>query len=474
MKNMRILLLDIHPSAELGITLDDILASSPNILVNHLKCPYTTASDLVDHINSHAKKYIEDGDVHFLVSSSIPPAEVGRIISILNKKKPNVPLVIVSEASDPDEAIEYLKLGAADYIPGPLRAVDILPRLWRLVDHAQRRTTLTHTLKTKIGLQQMIGESAVFREVINTIPLIAQSDVCVQISGETGTGKELCARAIHYLGPRAGKPFLPVNCGAIPTDLVENELFGHVRGAYTGATHSHDGLISEADEGTLFLDEIDCLPLQAQVKLLRFLQEKEYRKLGSSKVQRADVRIIVAANTELDQAVKTGRFRQDLFYRLSIIHVPLPPLRERIDDLPLLTRHFLEESADEAGKQINDLTPRAIQKLCRYDWPGNVRELENIIKRAVIFSQGNSLKETDICLPHADTENQRDSFRAEKAKVIADFEKRYMQGLLQTYQGNITKAAQAAQKNRRAFWELMRKYEIDGETFKPHSPKSRI
>jgi DNA-binding NtrC family response regulator len=302
------------------------------------------------------------------------------------------------------------------------------------------------------------------------IPVIASSDVSVHISGETGTGKELCARAIHYLSPRADKPFLPVNCGAIPVDLVENELFGHVRGAFTGATLSHGGLIHEANGGTLLLDEIDCLPLSAQVKLLRFVQEKEYRQLGSAKVRQADVRIIAATNTDLARAVRDGAFREDLFYRLSIVHLGLPPLRERPEDIPLLARHFLAECAEELGKQATDFTPAAMRSLTGYSWPGNVRELENVVKRAVIFSQGAEINVDALDLPGAAPSAPPESFRREKTKAIEEFEKRYMQRLLQECQGNITRAAKAAQKNRRAFWELIRKYHIDVQQFRHPAP----
>lgn len=466
---MHFLIMNIHLTSELGPTLQNILENTPNVRIQHLKYLPGTSRDLAACISSSGRAGCDDFDVAFLVSSRLPLSEISGIVSTINRLKPNLPVVIVGEESNPDEVIECLRLGAADYIASPLRAIDILPRLWRLVDHSRRRATLTHAIKTRIGLKQMIGESPSFKEVINTIPVIAQSDVGVQISGETGTGKELCARAIHYLGPRAGKPFLPVNCGAIPAELVENELFGHVRGAFTGATLTHGGLIGEANGGTLFLDEIDCLPLQAQIKLLRFVQEKEFRQLGSSKTRKADVRIIAATNSDLGKAVKEGKFRQDLFYRLSIVHLALPPLRERLEDILLLAGHFLAEFAADAGKDVLDLAPEALQKLEQYEWPGNVRELENVVRRAVIFAKSKIIAGDDIDLPRHAVPPEPSSFRTEKAKVIADFERRFMQGLLQTYQGNITQAANAARKNRRAFWELIRKHNIDVQKYKPIS-----
>ncbi len=288
------------------------------------------------------------------------------------------------------------------------------------------------------------------------------------ITGATGTGKELCARAIHYLSPRAGQPFVPVNCGAIPVELVENELFGHERGAYTGAAHAQHGLIHEARGGTLFLDEIDCLPLMAQTKLLRFLQDHEYRPLGSARVRRADVRVIAASNVDLEEAVREGRVRRDLYYRLNIIQLVLPPLRERREDIPLLARHFLAEYAAEFDRPAADISPDAMQALVSYDWPGNVRELEHTIERAVMLCGAEVLGGGDIVLPGRGGAAD-ESFRQAKARVVADFEKSYVEHLLVSHEGNISGAARAAHKNRRAFWQLIRKHRIDVRRFKQHS-----
>jgi two-component system response regulator GlrR len=255
-----------------------------------------------------------------------------------------------------------------------------------------------------------------------------------------------------------------VNCGSIPTELVENELFGHVKGAFTGAFESYTGLIHGAHNGTLFLDEIDCLPLQAQVKLLRFLQDREYRQLGSAKTNQADVRIIVASNLDLEKMVSEGKFRQDLFYRLNIIPLRLPPLHNRQADIPLLARHFLSKYASEFRRPARDFTPGALEKLLLYEWPGNVRELENVVQRAVVFCQQEIIQGADIALPRVESTAPQESLQAAKSKVIAEFEKKYIQGLLLVHQGNISRAAKAAQKNRRAFWELMRKYEIQRPT----------
>ncbi len=319
----------------------------------------------------------------------------------------------------------------------------------RLQRQVRESEIVTQALKEKLGLRQLIGESPAFLAEIRKIPVMARCDVSVLISGETGTGKEVCARAIHYLGPRAHNPFVPVNCGATPAELVENELFGHERGAFTDASTSQCGLIHEAEGGTLFLDEVDSLPALAQVKLLRFLQEKEYRRLGSTKTYQANVRIIVATNSDLEETVRTGKLRRDLYYRLNVLLLPLPPLRERREDIPLLARHFLAKYAAKFSKQVMDFSADAMPALMLYDWPGNVRELEHIVERAVVLSEQAVIHKADIVLPHIETPACQDSFQEAKAKVVAQFEKTYIQDLLRAHQGNITKAAQAAQKNRR-------------------------
>jgi two-component system response regulator GlrR len=360
-----------------------------------------------------------------------------------------------------------LKNGAADFITPPLKEIDILPRIWRLLEGKTNEETLTLKLKKKLGLKQMVGESVPFLEEIKKIPIVASCDAGVLISGETGTGKELCARAIHYLSPRSSEPFVPFNCGAIPTDLMENELFGHVQGAFTGAATPQPGLISEADAGTLFLDDVDCLTLLSQVKLLRFLQEKEYRQLGSAKVCQADVRVISATNTDLETAVEKGKLRQDLFYRLNVIPVALPALRDRREDIPLIARHFLNKYSIEFDKQLSGFASKALQTLMLYDWPGNVRELEHVVERAVLFCDHRVIRESDICLPNNKSTKCKMTFKQAKAEVISRFEKDFINKLLHTHQGNITRAAQSAKKNRRAFWELIRKHQIDVRTFKP-------
>jgi len=467
MKEARILLLDLNPAGPLGNTLGRILKSSlkPGIQLRHESVGVFESALFHSELPSIISRF--DPDVVFLVLSPSHLKQAGALFQSIGREPSELPIIAVIEECKPDQILTLLKLGIADFITPALKAIDVLPRVWRLLEQTRRAKTLTHKLKEKLGLKQLVGESPVFLAVIKKIPLVAKCDATVLISGETGTGKELCARAIHYLSPRMSKPFVPVDCGAIPTELMENELFGHVRGAFTGASSSQPGLIQEADGGTLFLDDIDCLPLLAQVKLLRLIQEKEYRRLGSPKLCQADVRIIAATNLDLDEVVRKRKFRQDLYYRLNIIPLMLPPLRERREDIPLLARHFMDKYAAEFKKRVMGLASEAMQILVLYEWPGNVRELEYVVERAVVLSEQAVIRGADIDLPDRKATEGQGSFREEKARVITQFERSYIEGLLLVHQGNISKAAQVAHKNRRAFWQLIRKHRIDVQSFKP-------
>jgi len=321
-------------------------------------------------------------------------------------------------------------------------------------------------LTQKFGLQQIIGQSPALVAATAKVPIVAKADTSVLILGETGTGKEVVGRAIHYLSPRAGEAFVPVNCGAIPIELIENELFGHERGAFTGASASRNGLIQEAEKGTLFLDEVNTLPLLAQVKLLRFLQSREYRPLGRTKSLQGDVRIIAASNANLDLEVAAGTMRQDLFYRLNVVPIVLPPLRERSTDILLLANHFLARYAARLNSPAVAFSPEAERKLLLYRWPGNVRELEHVIERIVVLSTSAVIEADEIVLSGEDNNLTRLSFQEMKRKVIHQFETDYIHSLLTAYRGNVSQAAQAAQKERRTFWELCRKHKIDVQKFR--------
>jgi two-component system response regulator GlrR len=468
MKRPKILLLNLDPTGSLGEELRNILEPSFNLEEvkfwrrneddsTMTKC----GKELAEVIpRSHAS-------VIFVVQSADLLKETRQLFHSL-KELLNVPLVVVVDAGELDEMLAWLRQIAADFLTKPLKAIDVLPRVWRLIGQSSEHATLVLRLKKQLGLRQLVGESELFLAEVEKIPLVAKYDASILITGETGTGKELCARAIHYLSPRAGRSFLPVNCGAIPGELVENELFGHASGAYTGAKTAHSGLIHEANGGTLFLDEIDCLPLMAQVKLLRFLQEKEYRPLGSTKTSKADLRIIAATNVNCEAAVREGKLRQDLYYRLNVIPLNLPPLRQRREDIPLLASHFLIKYAKEFDKQVTGFSPDAIRKLIFYEWPGNIRELEHVIMSAVVLAEQPTICAANIAI-YGEASPVPESFQQAKNRMVEQFEKTYINGLLLSHHGNISGAAKAAQKNRRAFWELIRKHHISVERLKSNA-----
>ncbi len=312
-----------------------------------------------------------------------------------------------------------------------------------------------------LATQQFIGSAPSFLATVEKIPRVASCDATALILGETGTGKELCARAIHYLSARAKKTFMPVNCGAIPAELFENELFGHESGAFTDARQARRGLISEAEGGTLFLDEVDSLPHSAQVKLLRLLQERQYRPLGGN-YRRADIRVVAATNQNLPALMKSGAFREDLFYRLKVISLNLPALRDRKEDILPLAIRFLKNAAQEYQRSARELSAGAKRKLLSYAWPGNVRELENVIRGAVALANGPVIRGHDLELVVPASATARgpmgESLRESKAQLIEEFERAYLEDTLVASSGNISKAARLAGKDRRSFFALLKKY----------------
>jgi two-component system response regulator GlrR len=465
MRRQKILVASIEPGRHLAAALKAILVSSP-VLAVEIQPESVPEGDL-DFLKSRLQTIVSElsASLILLVLGSQRQSHLSELVESI-KTVTTAPITVVIDADEPARLLDLLRAGAEDFVIAPLRGIDIIPRVLRLLERERRSEVLLEAIKGKIGLKQMVGESPAFRDAIRKVALVAKCNATVLISGETGTGKELCARVLHYLSPRAGKPFVPINCGAIPIDLVENELFGHKRGAFTGATGSQKGLIEEAEAGTLFLDEVDCLPTPAQVKLLRFLQEKEYRPLGSTKMRQADVRVIAATNSDVEEAVSHGKLREDLYYRLNIMPLTLPTLRERRTDIPLLARHFLDKYATEFSKELTDFSPGAMQALLGYEWPGNVRELEHVVQRASVLADHSIIQTRDIVISRSQVSAGQASMQQAKAEVVARFEKTYVQGLLLAHKGNITRAAQAAKKNRRAFWQLIRKHSIDVESFK--------
>jgi two-component system, NtrC family, response regulator GlrR len=468
MKPAGALLLDLTLTGSLSSTLRKLLETTFAVAVSPDICNKAPLqSQFPDEELATIVRGLDAGLV-FLICEEHEQEKSRQFLSSLKKATPEIPVIAAIETCTPAEAFLLLKAGAADFITSPFQASDVLPRAWKALEQACRDNAAGEPLHEK-NFRQLIGQSPIFLQQAKKISLIAACEANVIIAGETGTGKELYARAIHYGSARAGRPFMPVNCGAIPVELVENELFGHARGAFTSASSLQVGLIEEANGGTLFLDEIDCLPVSAQVKLLRFLQEKEYRPLGSARMKRANVRVIAASNLNLEEAVDTGKVRQDLFYRLNIISLTLPPLRDRREDIPLLAKHFLEKYSREFESNVTGFSSDALDLLMIHNWPGNVRELEHAVERAIVLCDNELIEAGDLVLSNAQLDGRRESLREAKAREIARFEKSYIQGVLSVCQGNITRAAQVSQKNRRAFWQLIQKYHIDVKRFKSAS-----
>ena len=467
MKRAKILVLNLNPSDCLGDDLRCIVESQFD--VDEVKIWEKIDSDSA--ATECGKKLAQiiprsNSSVIFVVQSADRLKHTRRLFHSPGIEIPRIPLLVVVDEADPDEMIEWIRQLAADFLTKPLKTIDVLPRVWRLLDQSSESKTELMRAREELGMRQLVGESETFLTEIEKLPLVAKCDASVLITGDTGTGKELCARAIHYLSPRASQSFLPVNCGAIPHELIENELFGHVSGAFTGAKTTRRGLIDEASGGTLFLDEVDCLPLMAQVKFLRFLQEREYRPLGATKTSKADLRVIAATNSDCETAVREGKLRQDLYYRLNVIQLKLPSLRDRREDIPLLAHHFLNKYAIEFNKQLSGFSPDAIRKLILYDWPGNVRELEHVVMRAIVLSTRPIICAAGIAISNAETLPVPESFQEAKNRMVDQFEKTYIKGLLLSNHCNISRSAKAAQKNRRAFWELIRKHHISVQNLK--------
>lgn len=377
----------------------------------------------------------------------------------------STPVVVLLPRDVDDETLNIVSRSTVDFILWPIHKGELHYRLERILGGWTRKEELDSAherLTQALGLHQLIGQHPAFINAIQTIPSIAETDLPLLITGPTGTGKELCARGVHNLSKRRNFPFIAVDCGAIPDHLFENELFGHARGAFTDAHSDQKGLAAIANGGTLLLDEVDALSLGAQAKLLRFLQERAYRPLGSEKFVRADVNVIAATNRDIERHVDEKQFRADLYFRLNVLRIELPPLCERGSDVELLARHFLQVHCSTQGVQ-KAFSPAALRKLESHEWPGNVRELLNVVQRAAVLCDGAHILPSHV--PLADREQQiemppRAGFQLARSKAIEAFEKRYVESLLVKHNGNVTRAALEAGKDRRAFGRLKKKYNI--------------
>jgi len=458
--------------------LSNLKEASPAIRVAIVRGPETTVlADSLEKLLAEAKgftfsrleyrdqsglkpKAASSGNADVVVAtlSAFQATDLELFFASLQRAFPHCPVLVTTTHPDTFDFFRLLEMGVSDFLLPPLRRSELLPRIIRQARVTRRGDALVQKLKENIGLKQIIGESPAFLDKVRCVPRFARCDATLLISGESGTGKELFARAIHYLSPRADRPFVPVNCGALPENLVESEIFGHKRGAFTGAASDQAGLIREAEGGTLFLDEIDTLTPTAQVKLLRFLQDGEYHPVGSPQILHANIRVVAAGNADFSQIVREGKFREDLFYRLNVLALTLPALRERRGDILLLAHDFLETHAALAEARSKNLSLAALNRLLSHSWPGNVRELQNVLTRAIVLSDHDSIEPSDLDLPEDGPAAEEKSFRAMKSHAVQRFEHDFLSTVLRAHDGNITRAASAVKKNRRAFWELLRKH----------------
>ena len=384
----------------------------------------------------------------------------------LRLKIPDLPVIILTAHGSIESAVEAIKRGAYTYLTKPFDARELTLQIARALENARLSTEITRLrglLSERYDFKNIIAKSEKMRIVLESVSRIANTDSTVYIHGDSGTGKEAIAQAIHLASGRKDKAFVAINCAALPETLLESALFGHEKGAFTGAVKSSKGLFAQAHEGTIFLDEIGDMPLSIQAKLLRVLQERQFHPVGSQQQLEVDVRIIVATNKNLEDLVKQGLFREDLYYRIHVIPIELPPLKDRREDIPLLMEHFLKKFSEQMKKKVKGLTPVAIQKLMLHEWPGNVRELENTIEYAVAMTTQDVITE-DLILPSKTRESEDPIKPLKSAKD--SFEKGYLVRILEFTKGNVTNAANLAGKYRADFYTLLKKHNLDPSVFK--------
>ncbi len=415
-----------------------------------------------------------------LLDIHLPSLSGFQVLEFLKASKPTIEVVIVTGMGSVEQAVQALKQGAFDYLSKPFADMDKVVSTLRNAMEKHRLVRRIHELQQNEepleGYQGILGRSRPMQEVYHLIESLKNSSASVLIEGESGTGKEMVAKAIHRTSKRARKPFLVINCAAIPEGLLESELFGHAKGSFTGAIADKRGLFEEADGGTLFLDEIGEVGPAFQVKLLRVLQEGEFKRVGEGETRRTDVRIIAATNKDLKDLIEAGNFREDLYYRLHVIGMRLPALRERKEDIPLLAYHFLNKNNQKLGRSIREISVDAMQALQSYSWVGNVRELENVLERCCVLLSDDTVRAKDLpaqilsstfyLRDQEEVDLTRFAYKEAKLRALALFNKAYLHHLLKQTGGNISMASDRAGMDRSNFKKIIRKYEIDLREFR--------
>ena len=424
-----------------------------------------------------ALRTLENESFHVLVTDLVMPEMDGMaLLEQVREKRPGLPVIILTGHGTIPGAVKAMRQGAFNFITKPYNLDEVDANLKKAAEHASliaENQALREQVDRRISFAGIIGESAPMQNVYRIIERVKDTRSTVLITGESGTGKELAARALHFSGFLKDRPFVTVDCAALAESLLESELFGHVRGAFTGAHKDHSGFFEAAHGGTIFLDEIGEFSPGLQTRLLRVLQEGEFTRVGDNKPRKVDVRVIAATNRDLESAVAKGSFREDLFYRLNVISILMPPLRQRIEDIPVLINHFLHKFNRKIGKRVMRVTPDAMEIFVKYPWPGNVRELENMMERLVTFCDDDAIKA--IALPDEVKskasqvqQEQRQSkkligmtYKEAKAEIVEKFTVEYLETLLADCGGKITRAANRSGMDRGCFYRLMKKYGIE-------------
>jgi len=421
----------------------------------------------------------DDYDV-VITDLKMPKLDGIQVLDTVKQNEPNTAVIIMTAYGTIESAIEATRRGAFDYITKPFRkerVLHVIEQAMKWQSLQRENSYLREKLAEKSKFPPLIGNSQAMQRLQGQIEQVAKTTATILITGESGTGKELVARAIHFHSLRKDKVFTPLDCSTIPESLIESELFGHLRGSFTGAMKDKKGLVEETRHGTLFLDEIGDLSPAMQVKLLRLLQEGEYKVIGENRIRKVDIRFIAATHQNLPEKIRKGEFREDLFYRLNVINIQLPPLRERKDDIALLAHHFLQKYSTLNGKSFQGFAAEAMEHLMRQEWPGNVRELENVMERGVILAAGNTLRTADLAVsgqlslaPSAPEMAAQDfysmPFKEAKDRLIENFHAEYIAKALGRHDGNVSQAAKESGLKRQYLHRLMRDVHVDAKTFK--------
>jgi two-component system response regulator HydG len=447
--------MDAPDCKEKILVVDDTADTLEIVQRNLLSCGYAayTASNAMDAI-----QMLDAVPIDLVITDIKMPKFSGiDLVRHIRENHRNTEVMIITGYPTIEGAVEAIKTGAEEYLAKPFTDTELIAAVRRVLERLNQRRLAAPSLQRKpIDTFGLIGESSVMKKVFSAIARAAASPATVLIIGESGSGKELVARAIHYNSPKAAAPFVPVNCGGIPETLLESGLFGHVRGAFTGANESRAGFFQTADGGTIFLDEISETSMNMQVKLLRVLQEKEVCMVGDSRPRKVNVRVVAATNKNLQSLIQSGAFREELFYRLNVVTLEIPPLRDREKDILLLAQHFVRKFALELGRSVPKFSPKALQVLLKYPWPGNVRELENAVQRIIVMSDADIIE-----VPDLPVQTRFSALRTARLdRSLSEVESEHIRNVLVKERGNKSRASEILGIDRKTLREKMRKYHI--------------